>query len=207
MKKRTVLSILTTVLIALNACAQFQQRVNVKTLFRMLPEKVFPEYVPYDDQEAKESHISECDYKNGYLELGGAQYAWEMCYWNLKDGRKLVAVNQHTETGSVIYTFFYEKGKLREDKNYKLGGEQTYRLEDFVDVSQLSPEVLAEAKENFNKGNYSLYFGLPQKGTSLKVWIDAYSLAIDEEGGNGAIPYDATKTVTIKWINEKWVRQ
>ncbi len=180
-----------------------QQKVNIKTIFRMLPDDVFPEYIPLDDIEGKESHISVCDYKNGYLELGGGQFTWEMCYWNLKDRRKLVAVNIHTEDGSVIRTFFYKKGKLQEDKNYKLGGEQTYKLEDFIDVSQLNPDVLAKAKKAFAKGNYKLFFGLPQKGTSLKVWLNEYSLFEEHD----AFPYEALKSVTIKWKNEKWVKQ
>ena len=65
---------------ASNAAAQ--QQVNIKTLFWMLPADAFPEYVPQDDKEGKESHISVCDYKNGYLELGGGQFIGEMCYWN-----------------------------------------------------------------------------------------------------------------------------
>ncbi len=179
-----------------------QQKVNIRTLFWMLPANAFPEYVPQNDKQSKESYISVCDYKNGYLELGGGQFTWEMCYWNLKDGRKMVAVNSHTEYGSIIRVFFYEKGSLIEDVDYKLGGEQTYVLDDFIDVSQLIPEVLTRAKEAFNEGNYYLYFGLPRKGTSLKVWLDEHSLLEEYD----AIPYDALKQVTIKWINEKWVK-
>ena len=197
------ISITVVVILMLSFSMMAQQKVNVKTLFHLFPADVFPEYVPQDDKQAKESHISVCDYKNGYLELGGGQFTCEMCYWNLKDGRKLIAVNRHTEYGSVIRTFFHKKDKLTEDKNYKLGGEQTYKLNDFVDVSQLAPDVFAKVKEAFAKGEYNLYYGLPQKGTSLKVWLDTYSLVEDYD----AIPYEAQKQVTIKWVNEKWVKQ
>jgi hypothetical protein len=44
---------------------------------------------------------------------------------------------------------------------------------------------------------------LPQKGTSLKAWLDGYSLF--EEFA--AIPYEAFKQVAIKWMNEKQVKQ
>ena len=169
----------------------------------MLPDDVFPDYVPQDDIEAKESHINECDYKNGYISLGGGQFGWEMCYWNLKDGRKLVAVNSDTETGSIIRTFFYDKGKLREDKNYKLGGNQTYKLEDFVEISQLAPDIVKKAREAFDEGKYNLFYQLPQKGTSIKVLLDEYSLTESYDD----IPYEAQKTVIIKWVNEKWVKQ
>ena len=204
-KQKTIVILVLLVAITISAIttASAQQKVNIKTLFWMLPDDVFPEYVPLDDKKGKESHINECDYKNGYLSFGGSQYTWEMCYWNLKDGRKLVAVNNHTEDGSVIRTFFYEKGKLREDKNYKLGGEQTYKLEDFIDVSQLKPDELNKVRKEFNKGNYTFYYNLPQKGTSLIVSLNEYSLLESYD----VIPYEAQKQVTIKWINEKWVKQ
>lgn len=204
-KQKTIFFIL--LIIAYMGSAQqcvSQQKVNIKTLLWMLPKDVLSELMPHKDKKAIEANILTCDYKNGYIELlGRGQFTWEMCYWNLKDGRKLVAINDYTEHGSIIRVFFYEKGKLREDKNYQLGGEQTYKLEDFIDVSQLEPDVLKKARAAFAKGDYNLYLGLPQKGTSLKVWLDDYSLLEEYD----AIPYEAQKQVTIKWINEKWVKQ
>ena len=180
-----------------------RQEVNIETLFWMLPSDALPVYVDVADREATEALMLVRDHENGYLELGGAQSMWEMCYWNLKDGRKLVAVNSLTEQGSVIRTFIYGKGKLKEESGYKLGGEQTFELEDFVDVSQLEPDLLTRAKEAFDRGNYHLYFGLPREGTSLKVWLDEYSLLEEYD----AIPYEAQKQVIIRWENEKWVKQ
>jgi hypothetical protein len=115
----------------------------------------------------------------------------------------LVATNDQTDFGSTIHIFFYENGQLIEDVNYKLGDEQTYELEDLVDISQLRPEVLEQAKAAFETGNYKLYFELPQKGTSLTLWLSVYSLM----GEHYAIPEEALKKVTIKWENEEWVRQ
>ena len=62
---------------ASNAAAQ--QQVNIKTLFWMLPADAFPN-MSHKTTRGKESHISVCDYRNGYLELGGGQFIWEMCY-------------------------------------------------------------------------------------------------------------------------------
>lgn len=203
-KQKTAFFIL--LIIAYMGSAQqcvFQQKVNIKTLFWMLPADALPEYIDISDRDALEELILVRDLQNGYLEIGGAQFTWEMCYWNLKDGRKLVAVNKNTVYGSVIRTFFYEKGKLKEKSDYKLGGEQTYILEDFVDVSQLDSDVLTKAREAFSRGDYNLYFGLPQEGTSLKVWLDEYSLMEQYD----AIPYEAQKQVVLKWENEKWVKQ
>jgi hypothetical protein len=183
-------------------CGTAQQKVNVKTLFDMLPEEALPEYVSLGEL-SRDEYICECDYENGYLELAGGNFAWQMCYWNLKDGRKLVATNDQTDFGSTIHIFFYENGQLIEDASYKLGGEQTYTLEDLVDISQLRPEVLEQAKAAFETGNYKLYFELPHKGTSLRLWLNVYSLM----GEHYAIPEEALQKITIDWKNEEWVRQ
>ena len=185
---------------ASNAAAQ--QQVNIKTLFWMLPADAFPEYVPQDDKEGKESHISVCDYRNGYLELGGGQFIWEMCYWNLKDGRKLVAVNRNYETGPELRFFYYENGKLREDADYNIWENIFIKLEDFIDLSLLKPDIVEELRKNVESLKYMFYYQLPQKGTSLKILIDRESLIEDFE----TIPYEACKELTIRWVIEKWIK-
>ncbi len=192
--------------------------VNIKDIFLLLPDDAFPmegislanrkgllNYIGDDKAyDISPTPIDVCDVKNGFLSLTGMQYGWEMCYWNLKDARKLVAVNSGTESGSEIRTFFYQNGELTEDHNYQLGGNQIFTLSDFVDVSQLSSNTRKYAEQQFAKGAYSLYYQLPQKGTSLTVTIDTYQLMENNE--NYEIPYEATKKVVLKWINEKWVK-
>ena len=191
--------------------------VNIKGIFLLLPDDAFPEAISISNRELLLNNIGEdkaydisstpidvCDTKNGYLSLTGMQFGWEMCYWNLKDGRKLVAVNSGTESGSEIRVFFCQNGKLNEDPNYQLGGNQKFTLSDFVDVSQLSSDTRKYAEQQFAKGAYSLYYQLPQTGTSLKLSIDAYQLMEYDEAHE--IPYEATKEVTLKWNNEKWER-
>ena len=51
--------------------------------------------LPSDDSNNLEQFIKVCDYKNGYLSLElENQSKWEMCYWNLKNGNKLIATSQ-----------------------------------------------------------------------------------------------------------------
>lgn len=191
--------------------------VNIKDIFLLLPDDAFPEAISVANRKLLLNSIGEdraydisstpidvCDVKNGYLSLTGMQFGWEMCYWNLKDGRKLVAINNGTESGSEIRTFFYQNGKLTEDPNYQLGGNQIYTLTDFVDVSQLTSSTRKFAEKQFAKGDYIVYYQLPQKGTSLKLNIDTYQLMDYDEAHE--IHYEATKEVTLKWNNEKWER-
>lgn len=191
--------------------------VNIKDIFLLLPENAFPEAISVSNRKQLLRSIGEdkaydisptpidvCDVKNGYLSLTGMQTGWEMCYWNLKDGRKLVAINNLTESGSEIRTFFYQNGSLTEDPNYQLGGNQNYTLTDFIDVSILSSNIKKMAEKHFAKGDYIRYYQLPQSGTSLKVRIDDRQLMDYDEAYE--IPDGATKEVTLKWKNEKWER-
>ncbi len=194
------------------------KNIDIKGIFLLLPDNVFPEttitvaqrkeLLKYIGKEKaysiSKTPIDVCDLKNGYLSLTGMQFGWEMCYWNLKDGRKLVAINDLTESGSKIRTFFYQNGKLTEDPNYQLGGNQNYKSNDFIDVSQLSSNARKFAEKQFAKGDYLIYYQLPQKGTSITVSIDSDQLMDNNESYE--IPGEATKKVILKWINEKWVR-
>lgn len=171
----------------ITADASSTSAVNLKDIFLLLPDDVFPlEAISTAKRKQLLKHIGEdsafdisptpidiYDVKNGYLNLTGMQFGWEMSYWNLQDGRKLVAINNGTESGSEIRVFFYQKGMLTEDPNYQLGGQQNYNLSDFIDIAQLSPENRKFALQQFTKGAYHLYYQLPQKGTSLKVSLDA----------------------------------
>ena len=74
--------------------------VNVKTLFALLPSDAFRFCLRTNAD--LEKYIKVCDLKNGYLELEFEdESSWEMCYWNLKDGNKLIAI---TRVGA--YSFY-----------------------------------------------------------------------------------------------------
>ena len=192
--------------------------VNIKDIFLLLPDDVFPmEAISVanrklllnkiggeDAYDISPTPIDICDVKNGYLSLTGMETGWEMCYWNLKDGRKLVAVNNKAESESEIRIFFYQDGRLTEDLNYKLGGNQNYSLSDFIDFSKLSSDTRKFAEKQFAKGDYHIYYQLPQSGTSLILNIDTDQLMNNNE--TYEIPYDAIKDVIIKWKNEHWER-
>lgn len=192
--------------------------VNIKDIFLLLPDDVFPvEEISKENRALLLKHIGKnkafdisstpigvCDVKNGYLNLTGSQYDWEMCYWNLEDGGKLVAVNNSTETGSEIRVFFYDNGKLTEDYNYILGGEQDYQLNDFFDVSKLSSQSRRYAEQQFTNDAYHLYYQLPQNGTSIIISIDIDELVDHDENYDDF--YEASKNVILKWKNEEWKR-
>ena len=136
------------------------------------------------------------------MNLSGMQYDWEVSYWNLKDERKLVIVNHGTESGSVLSYFFYENGKLKEDINYNAIKNIAWKADDFIYLSKLNPNSRKIVEKKFAKADYTLYYKLPQKGTSIQVALDTYALMDNSE--TNEIPSEATKEVTLKWKNEKW---
>lgn len=192
--------------------------VNIKDIFLLLPNDALPmDGISVANRklllnniggegawDISSTPIDVCDVKNGYLSLTGMETGWEMCYWNLKDDRKLVAVNDKAETGSEIRIFFYQNGKLTEDASYQLGGNQSYQLNDFIDVSQLSPNTRKFAEKQFAKGDYHIYYQLPQSGTSLILNIDTEQLVDYNEAYE--ISFEAIKDLVIKWKNEQWER-
>ncbi|MDY0102317.1 MAG: hypothetical protein RBS07_05225 [Lentimicrobium sp.] len=193
-------------------------KVNIKDIFLLLPDDVFPlEEINIEKRELLLKHIGEdkaydisptpigvCDVKNGYLNLTGMQFGWEMCYWNLKDGRKLVIVNQGTESGSILNYFFYENGKLIEDLNFDGISNIYWKADDFIHLSELNLNTRKEVEQKFARAEYILYYKLPQKGTSIQVTLDTYALMDYSE--TNEISEAATKEVTLKWENEKWVK-
>lgn len=197
--------------------------VNIKDIFLLLPDNALEKQVMsvatrkqllnhIGDPKAYDispTPIDVYDVNNGYLSLAGNQLGWEMSYWNLQDGRKLVVVNDLTESGSEIRIFFYQDGKLTEDKHYQLGGQQNYQLIDFIDSTQLPSKARQYAERQFTKGAYQLYYQLPQQGNSLTVHLDPYLFMLDYDTDNEdkfEIPYEATREVILRWENEQWVR-
>lgn len=154
--------------------------------------------------EASPTQIDRYDPRNGFISLNGAQFGWEMCYWNLPDGRKLVAVNEGTESGSLLRAFFYQDGQLTEAPDYRLGGEQVFILADFVDLTQLLPTTRQLAQQQFALGEYHLYYQLPQTGTALTVRLDTQHMLDYAEAHD--IPDTALKEVQLKWIDYQWKR-
>ena len=197
-KTFVTIALLTAAILGVSSNAVAQKKVNIKALFWMLPADALPEYLPQSDKQGMESHIIVCDYKNAYLELGGGQFTWEMCYWNLKDGRKLVAVNRNFETGPLLRFFYYENEKLTEDEDYNLFENISIKLEDFIDVSKLNPDIIKKLRKNVESFKYIIYYKLPRKGTSLKLRIDHEAVTEDFK----SITYETFKELTIKWVNE-----
>lgn len=125
--KKTLITFTLLIAVMLGAAPNTaaQQKVDVKMLFRLLPDDAF-EFQSHrwkNDRVELDSYIKVCDYKNGFLrlEFDSANY-WEMCYWNLKNGNKLIAVRSHPILSASFY--LYADGKI--EPTSKFGTDEIY---------------------------------------------------------------------------------
>ena len=206
------------------------RKTNIKDIFLMLPDNAFghPDFtlekrkemlktigqqpnINVENYDGTYAYIELCDERNGYLSafyyfLEG--YKYEICYWNLKDGRKLVAVNKDEGHGDVNF-YLYENGNLSEDLYY-CPDIYNVQLDDFFETSHLDEKEKGILQDLFEIRIVFQHL-LPRKGTSIEMRI-------------GSIPFDMSyesmfeeaglkdekiifKHLIFKWLNEKWVKE
>ena len=224
-----ILCLLSVVGITAQNNKQTNKKINIKDIFLMLPDKAF-EHPDFTLEKRKKmlktigqrpdtdvqnyngtyAYIDVCDERNGYLSafyyfLEG--YKYEICYWNLKNGQKLVAVNKDEGHGDVNF-YWYKDGKLTEDPYYcpVCGGD----LNDFFETSHLNAKEKKILQNLFEKRIVFQYV-LPRKGTSIEKRIgfipfDMEYESMFEDAGlkEEKIRY---KHIIFKWINEEWVEE
>lgn len=209
---------------------QTEKKVGIKDIFLLLPNSAFgdekdiftlenrkkmlktidqkPNTAVTGYYKGSYAYIKECAPRNGYLSAfydSLEQYLYHICYWNLKDGRKLVGVTRDNGFGELKF-YLYENGKLREDSSYA-PDVKNVQLSDFFDISGLN----AGEKKNFQqffKEEIVFQYVLPRKGTSIKMTLGFipfdmdYESVFDELGDK--LKY---KHILFKWVNEKWVKE
>ena len=118
MKKNIILLMISLALFAgFNSLLFAEDAVTIKMLFKLLPEKVLkPIFDNFNlDTAHRDSYIEVCDEENRYLSLK-SEYGFEMCYWNLKGGKKLILVSYGGAGPEVFY--LYNKGKFSETNDF-----------------------------------------------------------------------------------------
>lgn len=205
-----------------------EKKIGIKDFFLMLPDSIFEKgdcilklkdrkemlktigqtiegpngnYLPY---------INVCDPQNGYLSV--LYYSIDdginqICYWNLKDGRKLVGVNRHQGFGTLSF-YIYENGKLKDGSSY-MPDTQNIQVSDFFDTSRLNAKEKKTLQDIF-KNRIVFRYVLPRKGKSIEMCIGfpvqdmEYETMFDEAGLGDKIVY---KHIVFKWVDEKWVKE
>ncbi len=131
----------------------------------------------FSNVEEKEIYllIDTADHKNGYMSMsGGLECLWEMCYWNMDKGSKLVAVNSLC-CGPLCYTdmlvFYNWDGK----KLTQLATENIIPdvWSDFFKKDQTETEKLFGVEEGTMS---SLLFNLPRQGLDIKAFFTLWEL-------------------------------
>lgn len=198
--------------------------VNIKDFFVMLPDEAFTE-TGFTLKERKEmlktigqanvgnnpyAYIDVCDIRNGYMStffysLEG--YKYELCYWNLKDGRKLLAVNKDSGFSELDF-YIYEGGKLRKDDSLA-PNTKDIRVEDFFDTSRLDQKEKKVLKDLF-ENRMVFRICLPRQGKSIDMVMGFIPFDMEYEGlleDAGLEDKIRHKHVIFNWVNEKWVKE
>lgn len=139
------------------------------------------------------------DENNGFLSVtGGIEGIWEMCYWNLDDGKKLVAV-YYQGCGPVCYIesfkfYHLQDGKLVEqEKNTIIEGYDTLYENFFLDYSEKLKKELKDQEIIA-----TLLFRLPRNGKDIiALFGNEYSKEIYSEFSKG-------DRMLLKWDNGKF---
>ena len=117
-KKKIISIILLFAVLAAGASAVFaEDAVTIKKLFNLLPEKALnPTFKDFKlDIKRRDSYIEICDEENRYLSLK-SEYGFEMCYWDVKGGKKLILVSYGGTYPELFY--LYSKGKISETNDF-----------------------------------------------------------------------------------------
>lgn len=224
-----ILCLLSVVGMAAQNNKQAEKKVGIKEFFLMLPESAFSnDNGDFSLQNRKKmlktigqrtsvknynetySYIDVCDPQNGYLSafydtLEG--YKYQICYWNLKDGRKLVAINKHEGFGKLKF-YLYEEGKLKDGSSYA-PDINNIQMTDFFDTSRLNAKEKKNLQSIF-KEKLVFQYVLPRKGKSIEMSVGSipyhmdYETMFDEADLTGK--YEL-KHIVFKWVNEKWVKE
>lgn len=200
-----------------------QKKINIKDIFLMLPDKAFVEgdlnlkirrklletigQKPATGDDFK--YIDICDLKNGYMSViyNIEEWKYEICYWNLKDGRKLVAVNKDAGFGDIEF-YLYKDGSLKKDSSLAPDIDDK-QIEDFFDTSRLNQKEKEKLKDLL-ENRLVFAHSLPRKGTSIEMylgWIPFdmdYECIFEDAGLEEKLGY---KHVVFKWVDEKWVKE
>ncbi|MDO4692330.1 MAG: hypothetical protein Q4A64_05615 [Porphyromonadaceae bacterium] len=201
------------------------KKVGIRDIFLMLPERDL-EWGEFSVQKRKEmlknigtkagaepadgQCVDLCDERNGYLRAFysyAEDFKYEVCYWNLKDGRKLVALST-TEGWSKLRFYIYDQGRLRADHSLA-PNTAGVTVEDFYDTSRLTPKQRADLAKLF-KERIVFRFELPRRGTSIEMHIGTKVQDMEYQTMFMDADLDdlmESKYVVFRWVKERWVNE
>ena len=131
------------------SCADAQKEVDVKALFDLMPAEAFI-MTDWETPAELEEYVTVCDNENRYLRLEFEdQVTWEMCYWDLKDGNKLIAVSY---VGGFSY-YLYSNGEIKFTTDF--GVEEMHR--------SVGNSIATNPYDNW------IDFYVPRHGTSVYI--------------------------------------
>ena len=157
-KNLTMLALFFMTMIGATSCANAQKEVDIKALFDLMPAEAFI-MTDWETPAELEEYMAVCDNENRYLRLEFEdQVSWEMCYWNLEDGNKLIAVGY---VGGFGY-YIYSNGKITSTTDF--GVEEMRR--------SVENSIAMNPYDNW------IDFYVPRHGTSVYISVNRQDFMI-----------------------------
>ncbi len=157
-KKFNMLALFVITAIGATSCADAQKEVDVKALFDLMPAEAFS-MTDGETPAELEEYMTVCDTENRYLRLEFEdQVYWEMCYWDLKDGNKLIAVS----CIGIFNYFLYSNGEIKSTTDF--GVEEMHR--------SVENSIASNPYDNW------IDFYVPRHGTSVYISVNRQDLLI-----------------------------
>jgi hypothetical protein len=196
-------------LLILLICSNVAQSQDIKQIFINIPLDAFPssgmqEYLK-DKREYlmtkgnliqknslgdDEIYIDLIDVKNGFIKFSSLRQqsyvnTHELCYWNTKDGNKLVGMNYNTcdaSCGSIL-EFYDLRDNVYTAHKYPSPVMDKVTIDVFLDIEKSKDklkkikELSSENPNDIINDMFDIIYHLPQKGTSISAEI---SCGMDE---------------------------
>ena len=195
------------------------ENISMRAVFAMLPADAIPEYINHNEfleqlEKVADSYdfdnqipgpIQEFSEANGFISMSEAQFGWEAAARRLDDGRIMLVINNATEFGSELKTFFYENGTLAEKIGQHPADGMYYEFDKFIDTSEVDEEIAGMARDLFERRLFYTYFFLPREGDEVHASISFHYL--DEY--DALIQYDMEmiKDVVLQWHDTQWIEK
>lgn len=197
-------------------------KIGIKELFLQLPDSVFKKdsYLRGDDRkklfttanqesddEVSRPYIDEYDPQKGYLLISytffnGLRYQiWSL---NLKDGRKLVVVNENDGKGHIHF-FLDEKGVLKKALTH-VPEIHSVQVDDFFETSHLNTTEKEALQYLLSRNKIVFEYELLYQKRVIRMSI--FSIGFDTDLpvmiDQDKLKY---KQVLFRWVNDKWIKE
>jgi hypothetical protein len=150
-------------------------------------------------------YFTKIDTKNGYVSatrIDGESSEYEICYWNMSNGNKLIAVESY-QCATICYSewkfFEYSKERGIEVCKREILPNPIINEEDIFDFVLMKKEYPKEFEWLYKESGFSYNMKLPEKGKNIIVYFEPHD--DDISIGNKLRYREGRKGIELIWMD------